>query len=154
MELVEGPTVSDRVASGPLRLEETLATARQIAEGLEATHEQNIVHRDLKPANIKLRPDGTVKLLDFGLAKSIDGVSTTMPTLMTRPGLILGKASYMSPEQAEGKPVDRLEGGYAGWMYAVTARGKFLVLRSSPSSSDAVSEPVNIQVDWAAGIAK
>jgi serine/threonine protein kinase/Tol biopolymer transport system component len=107
MELVEGPTLADRLATGPMRLDEALGAARQIAEGLEAAHEQNIVHRDLKPANIKLRPDGTVKLLDFGLAKSIDGLSTSMPTLMTQPGLILGTAAYMSPEQAEGKPVDR-----------------------------------------------
>ncbi|MDP3720495.1 MAG: protein kinase [Acidobacteriota bacterium] len=119
MELVEGPTLADRIAQGPVPLDEALAVARQIAEALEAAHDQNIIHRDLKPANIKLRPDGTVKVLDFGLAKAMDPASggdfspadhsptITSPTLMTGAGMILGTAAYMSPEQAAGKPVDR-----------------------------------------------
>jgi serine/threonine protein kinase len=116
LELVEGPTLADRVAQGPIPLDEALPIARQIAEALEAAHEQGIVHRDLKPANIKLRPDGTVKVLDFGLAKAMEPVGSVpnvsqSPTLttpaMTQAGMILGTAAYMSPEQAKGRPVDR-----------------------------------------------
>ena len=116
MELVEGPTLADRIASGPMPLEEALPVARQIAEALDAAHEQGIIHRDLKPANIKVRPDGTVKVLDFGLAKAVDpaGVSqvnaTRSPTISmhaTQAGIILGTAAYMSPEQARGKLVDK-----------------------------------------------
>ena len=97
-------------------LDETLPIARQIADALEAAHEQGIIHRDLKPANIKLRPDGTVKVLDFGLAKAMEPASAmsvnamTSPTLSmhaTQAGIILGTAAYMSPEQAAGKPVDK-----------------------------------------------
>jgi Tol biopolymer transport system component/tRNA A-37 threonylcarbamoyl transferase component Bud32 len=116
MELVEGPTLADRIAQGAVPLSEALAIARQIAEALEAAHEHGIVHRDLKPANVKVRPDGTVKVLDFGLAKAAEsahapGRSASMsPTLSmhaTQAGIILGTAGYMSPEQAAGKPVDR-----------------------------------------------
>src|SRR5206468_449079 len=112
LELVDGPTLADRIAQGPLPLDEALPVARQIAEAVQAAHEQAIVHRDLKPANIKLRPDGTVKVLDFGLAKALEPVSavsadaTVSPTItspaMTRIGVILGTAAYMSPEQAKG----------------------------------------------------
>jgi len=118
MELVDGPTLADRIAQGPVPVDEVLPIARQIVEALEAAHEQGIVHRDLKPANIKLRPDGTVKVLDFGLAKAFEqtpaGVSNaiaaptiTSPALLTGAGMLLGTAAYMSPEQARGKPVDR-----------------------------------------------
>jgi Tol biopolymer transport system component len=117
MELVEGPTLADRIAQGAIPVDEALPLAKQIAEALEAAHEQGIIHRDLKPANIKVRPDGTVKVLDFGLAKSIDPPRTmspgqsASPTIttppMTQAGLILGTAAYMSPEQARGKPVDQ-----------------------------------------------
>ena len=118
MELVEGPTLADRIAQGPIPVDEALPIARQIAEALEAAHEQNIIHRDLKPANIKLRPDGTVKVLDFGLAKALEPISpvnvnatasptVTSPALMTGVGVLLGTAAYMSPEQARGKPVDK-----------------------------------------------
>ena len=144
MELVEGPTLEDKLRhgsglmtdgssvaqplavshkpSGGLSLDEALHIARQIAEALEAAHEQGIVHRDLKPANIKVRDEGTVKILDFGLAKALDPARaegtgqraaahlTQSPTLSihaTEAGLILGTAAYMSPEQAAGKPVDR-----------------------------------------------
>jgi Tol biopolymer transport system component len=117
MELVEGPTLADRLAEGPMPVDEALAAARQIAEALEAAHEQGIIHRDLKPANIKVRPDGTVKVLDFGLAKAMESshaqaASHSMaPTIttpaMTQMGMILGTAAYMSPEQARGKPADR-----------------------------------------------
>jgi eukaryotic-like serine/threonine-protein kinase len=118
MELVEGPTLADRIAKGPAPIDEALAIAKQIAEALEAAHEQGIVHRDLKPANIKLRPDGTVKVLDFGLAKAVEPVfsaspsvtaspTMTSPALMSGAGMLLGTAAYMSPEQARGRPVDR-----------------------------------------------
>jgi len=116
MELVEGPTLADRIAAGPLPIEEVLHIAKQMAEALEAAHEQGIIHRDLKPANVKVRPDGTVKVLDFGLAKATgessasDAGVTHSPTLSlaaTQQGLILGTAGYMSPEQAKGRSVDK-----------------------------------------------
>ncbi|HEY6219589.1 MAG TPA: protein kinase, partial [Gemmatimonadaceae bacterium] len=115
MELVAGPTLADRIAGGPIPIPETLAIAQQVAEALEAAHEQGIVHRDLKPANIKVRDDGTVKVLDFGLAKAFDPATasnaTESPTIttpaMTAVGVILGTAAYMSPEQARGKIVDK-----------------------------------------------
>jgi Tol biopolymer transport system component len=115
MELVEGPTLADRIAQGPLPLEDALPVMRQITEALEYAHERGIIHRDLKPANIKIKPDGTVKVLDFGLAKALSAdVSKTdisnSPTLTaanTKAGLILGTAAYMAPEQARGKAVDR-----------------------------------------------
>jgi eukaryotic-like serine/threonine-protein kinase len=113
MELVEGPTLADRIKQGPIPLEESLAIARQIADALEAAHEKGIVHRDLKPANIKIKPDGTVKVLDFGLAKVggtpavISDNSPTLSVAQTAAGVILGTAAYMSPEQAKGKQVDK-----------------------------------------------
>jgi serine/threonine protein kinase len=118
MELVEGPSLDERLCQGPIRINEALPIARQIAEALETSHEQGIIHRDLKPANIKLRSDGTVKVLDFGLAKALDRAGATSPdvtqsptmtspAMMTRVGMILGTAGYMAPEQATGKPVDR-----------------------------------------------
>ena len=118
MELVEGEDLSLRIARGAIPLDEALPIARQICEALEAAHEQGIIHRDLKPANIKVRADGTVKVLDFGLAKALapEGSSGTAeamnsPTIttpaMTRAGMILGTAAYMSPEQARGRTVDK-----------------------------------------------
>ena len=109
MELVEGPTLADRIAQGAVPIAEALPIAKQIAEALEAAHEQGIIHRDLKPANIKVRDDGTVKVLDFGLAKAMDPVGTSSANAMNSPtlsmhatqaGIILGTAAYMSPEQA------------------------------------------------------
>jgi Tol biopolymer transport system component len=115
MELVEGEDLSERIKRGPVPIEEATAIALQIAEALEAAHESGIVHRDLKPANIKLRPDGTVKVLDFGLAKAweVDGsnpnlsMSPTLTQHATAAGVILGTAAYMSPEQAAGIAADR-----------------------------------------------
>ena len=117
MELVPGDTLADRIARGPIPVDEAIPIARQVAEALEAAHDAGIVHRDLKPANIKLRPDGTVKVLDFGLAKAVDsgarGVANPInsPTItspaFTHAGIILGTAAYMSPEQARGRPVDK-----------------------------------------------
>jgi serine/threonine protein kinase len=117
MELVEGPTLADRIVQGAIPLNEALPIAMQIADALDAAHEQRVIHRDLKPSNVKIRPDGTVKVLDFGLAKALDpspaassnfSMSPTITTpAMTQMGLILGTAAYMSPEQARGKAVDR-----------------------------------------------
>jgi serine/threonine protein kinase len=117
MELVEGEDLAQRITRGAIPIDEALPIAKQIAEALEPAHEQGIIHRDLKPANIKVRPDGTVKVLDFGLAKALEATgavsaSVSMsPTIttpaMTQAGIILGTAAYMSPEQARGKPLDR-----------------------------------------------
>ncbi|HVH28254.1 MAG TPA: protein kinase [Vicinamibacterales bacterium] len=117
MELVEGDDLSQRIARGAIPIDEALPIAKQIAEALEAAHEQGIIHRDLKPANIKVRPDGTVKVLDFGLAKTMEPAAGSSPSLsmsptlttpaMTQAGMILGTAAYMSPEQARGKTVDK-----------------------------------------------
>ena len=117
MELVEGDDLSQRIARGAIPLDEALPIAKQIAEALEAAHEQGIIHRDLKPANIKVRPDGAVKVLDFGLAKAMEPVGASSasvsmsPTIttpaMTQAGMILGTAAYMSPEQAKGRAVDK-----------------------------------------------
>ena len=116
MELVEGEDLSRRIARGAIPIDEALPIARQIAEALEAAHDQGIIHRDLKPANIKVRPDGTVKVLDFGLAKAIEladpqgsapqAATITTPAMTVR-GMILGTAAYMSPEQAKGHVVDK-----------------------------------------------
>jgi serine/threonine protein kinase len=122
MELVEGQDLSQRIAGGAIPLDEALPIAKQIADALEAAHEQGIIHRDLKPANIKIRPDGTVKVLDFGLAKALapEGAGAAAdamnsPTLTrfrqgeagTQLGMIIGTAAYMAPEQAKGRAVDR-----------------------------------------------
>jgi eukaryotic-like serine/threonine-protein kinase len=117
MELVEGEDLSQRIARGAIPLDEALPIAKQIADALEAAHEQGIIHRDLKPANIKVRPDGTVKVLDFGLAKAMEPAAGSSPSMsmsptittpaMTQAGMILGTAAYMSPEQARGRAVDK-----------------------------------------------
>ena len=115
LELVEGPTLTDRIKQGPIPIDEALAIARQIAEALEAAHEAGVIHRDLKPANIKVREDGTVKVLDFGLAKALEpdapagdaSRSATLTAAATQIGFIMGTAAYMSPEQAAGQTVDK-----------------------------------------------
>ena len=115
LQLIEGPTLAERIAQGPIPVEEALKIALQMAEGLEAAHEKGVIHRDLKPANVKITPEGQVKILDFGLAKALQGEapdsslsqSPTLTNAATQAGVILGTAAYMSPEQARGKPTDR-----------------------------------------------
>ena len=114
LELVEGPTLADRIAKGPIPVDEALPIAKQIAEALEAAHEAGVIHRDLKPANVKVKADGTVKVLDFGLAKALDPTPTgdpsespTFTAAATQIGVIMGTAAYMSPEQAKGKTADK-----------------------------------------------
>jgi serine/threonine-protein kinase len=115
LEFIDGPTLGDRIADGPIPLDDAFVIATQIAEALQTAHEHGIIHRDLKPANIKVRPDGTVKVLDFGLAKAVapeagasdQATSPTISLASTQVGAILGTAAYMAPEQAKGKPVDK-----------------------------------------------
>jgi Tol biopolymer transport system component len=110
LEFVEGRTLEDRILSGRIPIAEAIETASQIAEALEAAHEQGVIHRDLKPANVKLRSDGTVKVLDFGLAKLVDegdAGEPVRPTTLTHVGAVLGTAPYMSPEQAKGQPAGK-----------------------------------------------
>jgi serine/threonine protein kinase len=159
LELVEGPTLADRIARGPIPLDETLAIARQIADALEAAHEQGIIHRDLKPANIKVRQDGTVKVLDFGLAKALapegsgaSGEAMNSPTMSARAtgmGVILGTAAYMSPEQAKGKTADRRADVWAFGVVLfemVTGRQVF----TGETASEVMASVMKEEADWTA----
>jgi len=115
MQLVEGPTLADRIKAGPIPIDEAVRIARQIADALEYAHERGIIHRDLKPANVKVSNDDVVKVLDFGLAKALESdpssidisTSPTISRMATQAGVLLGTAAYMSPEQAKAKSVDR-----------------------------------------------
>ena len=156
MELVEGPTLADRIAQGAIPVDEALLVAKQIAEALEAAHEAGIIHRDLKPANIKLRPDGVVKVLDFGLAKAMEPAAGTSqnvsqsPTLSmqaTQAGIILGTAAYMSPEQAKGYPIDKRTDIWAfGCVLTemLTGRAAF----PGESMSDVLASVLKTEPDW------
>jgi Tol biopolymer transport system component/predicted Ser/Thr protein kinase len=153
MELVEGPTLEQRVAKGPIPLEESLQIARQIADALEAAHEKGIVHRDLKPGNVKLKADGTVKVLDFGLAK-VDGTpaaqsenSATLTMEATEPGAILGTTAYMSPEQAKGMPVDKRTDIWAFgvvWYEMLAGRKPF----SGATATEVLAAVIEREPDW------
>jgi serine/threonine-protein kinase len=155
LELVDGPTLADRIAQGPIPLAEALALARQIADALEAAHEQGIVHRDLKPANIKVREDGTVKVLDFGLAKvtSLDMAhpeltqAPTLTALGTHAGVILGTAAYMSPEQARGQAVDKRSDVWAfGCVLFEMATGRAPFARETVT--DTIGAILEREPDW------
>jgi Tol biopolymer transport system component len=160
LEFVDGPTLADRIAQGSIPIDEALTIARQIADALEAAHEQGIIHRDLKPANIKLRTDGTVKVLDFGLAKALDPGSTgtvdltasptiTSPAPMTGFGVILGTASYMSPEQARGQAINKRTDiwGFGCVLFEMIA-GRMVF--PGATISDAIAAVLERSPDWTA----
>ena len=153
MELVEGQTLAERIEQGAIPLEESLTLARQIADALEAAHEKVIVHRDLKPGNIKIKPDGTVKVLDFGLAK-VGGTpaissddSPTLSVAQTAAGVILGTAAYMSPEQARGKPVDKRADI---WAFGVVLYEMLTGMRlfSGDTISDTLAAVLRAEPEW------
>jgi serine/threonine protein kinase len=156
MELVEGPTLADRISAGRIPLDASLSIAKQIADGLDAAHERGIIHRDLKPANVKVTPDGVVKLLDFGLAKVFEGETHDVdlshsPTLVkgTQAGLILGTAAYMSPEQARGIPVDKRSDIWSfGVVLFEMLTGKQLF--DEETVSDTLAAVLRADIDWAA----
>ncbi len=159
MELVEGEDLSQRITHGAIPVDQALPIAKQIADALEAAHEQGIIHRDLKPANIKIRADGTVKVLDFGLAKAMEpsgGMSasvSTSPTLttpaMTQAGMILGTAAYMSPEQARGTTADKRADIWAfGVVLWEMLTGKRLF--EGATVSDTLASVLKTEPDWTA----
>jgi serine/threonine-protein kinase len=155
MELVEGPTLADRIARGAIPVDEALPIAKQIAEGVEYAHERGIVHRDLKPANIKISSNDAVKILDFGLAKALDadasqGDMSSSPTIThmaTQAGIILGTAAYMSPEQAKGKAVDRRTDIWAfGCVLYEMLTGKMAF--SGESITETLAAVIREEPDW------
>lgn len=157
LELVDGETLADRIARGPIPLNEAMTMARQIADALEAAHEKGIVHRDLKPANIKITPDGVVKVLDFGLAKAASGDAalvdlTQSPSLTvggTREGIILGTAAYMSPEQARARTADKRADVWAFGVVLyemLTGRQAF----GGETTSDVLAKVIEREPDWTA----
>ena len=158
LELVEGPTLADRIAAGPIPIEQAIPIARQIAEAMEAAHERGIVHRDLKPANIKLRPDGAVKVLDFGLAKvrqpeAVGGddvapsPTITSPYMMQR--VILGTAAYVSPEQARGQEADRRSDiwAFGAVLYEMLSGRRAF---QGVDVSDTIAAVLRHDIDWSA----
>ena len=158
LELVEGPTLAERIAEGPVPVDQALPIARQIAEALEAAHERGVVHRDLKPANIKLRPDGTVKVLDFGLAKVLQPEAvgddvTTSPTItspsMVQRGVILGTAAYVSPEQARGREADQRSDiwSFGAVLYEMLSGRRAF---QGDDVADTIAAVLRQDVDWSA----
>jgi len=158
MELVEGDDLKDRIASGPVPLDDALAIARQIADALETAHDAGLVHRDLKPANVKVRDDGTVKVLDFGLAKIFDPVGEASPDVANSPtltaratqlGMILGTAAYMAPEQAKGKSVDKRADNFAfgAVLYEMLAGRRAF---DGDDVSDVMAAVLKSDPDWSA----
>jgi serine/threonine-protein kinase len=159
LELIDGPTLADRIAAGPIPLDQIVAIARQIAEALEAAHDRGIVHRDLKPANIKLRPDGAVKLLDFGLAKMLAtdipnigsgsaSPTLTSPSLVAR-GVIFGTPAYLSPEQARGEEADRRSDiwAFGAVLYEMLSRRRAF---QGESAADTIAAVLRQEVEWSA----
>jgi DNA-binding winged helix-turn-helix (wHTH) protein/predicted Ser/Thr protein kinase len=151
MELIDGRTLAKRIAKGPIPLEEALAIARQIAHALEAAHDKRIVHRDLKPGNVMIRPDGTVKVLDFGLAKAGEEAEVTSesPTMLTAPGMIMGTPAYMSPEQARGERVDKRTDIWAfGVVLCEMLTGRPLF--AGPTNSETIAAVLKTEPDLSA----
>jgi eukaryotic-like serine/threonine-protein kinase len=157
LELVEGPTLADRIGQAPIPVDNALLIARQIAEALAAAHEHGIIHRDLKPANIKIRPDGLVKVLDFGLAKALESVEgaadvavlPTMSPAVTEVGVILGTAAYMSPEQAKGRVTDKR---VDLWAFGCVLYEMLTGTRAFPGEdvSDTLAAVLRGEPDWSA----
>ena len=158
LELVEGPTLAERIAEGPISVEETLAIGKQMAEALEAGHEAGVIHRDLKPANVKVKEDGTIKVLDYGLAKALesearggtDSELSQSPTLTrhgTQVGVILGTAAYMSPEQARGKKVDKRTDI---WAFGAVVYEMLTGKKAFPGEdvSDTLAAVLRAEADW------
>ena len=159
LELVDGPTLADRLALGPMSLQEAMSIGRQIIDGLDAAHEKGIIHRDLKPANVKVRADGTVKILDFGLAKALESdvrthVDPSMSPTITSPavtgmGVILGTAAYMSPEQARGQAVDKRSDIWAfGCVLYEMLTGRSVFVRATVP--DTIAAILERDPDWSA----
>ena len=157
MELVEGPTLAERIRAEKLTVEEALGIARQIAEALEYAHERGVIHRDLKPANIKITPEGRVKVLDFGLAKAMSGesaaaaqrpeVSPTLTMRATMAGVIIGTAAYMSPEQARGQDADKRADIWSfGVLLYEMLTGRMLF--DAPTISDSLAAVLRAELDW------
>jgi Tol biopolymer transport system component len=156
LELVPGLTLAQRLAEGPLHVEEALGVCRQIAEALEAAHEKAIVHRDLKPANVKITPEGKVKVLDFGLAKALEAPSSSSPEFSQAPtvtaeateiGVVLGTAAYMSPEQARGRPVDKRADIWAFGCVLFEALARRRAFRGE-TTSDSMAAVLTAEPDW------
>ena len=155
MELVDGPTLADRIRSGPIPIDEALPIAKQICDALEYAHERGIIHRDLKPANVKVSADDTVKILDFGLAKALEedaasldiSTSPTLSRLATMQGILLGTAAYMSPEQAKGKAVDRRSDIWAfGCVLYEMLTGK--IAFQGEAVTDTLAAVIKEEPDW------